>query len=270
MHMQRFWISAPLLLIPLILFFIAAGIGCTESAEESGRSGHAAFADIPLNRSDSTKFYKFDIRLPRIIRTNSVLRDTLTKLADAHQENFLSGAANDTMPDSYAHPWEMQLYVTIEDSTTQFITLLGKGYTYTGGAHGMPFYITMNYDQEKQKFISLNDLFADSTGLDPISKYIRRNLAQKLMTFRGAPVQGNASVDQFLREQGSWLKDGTAPIFSNYQNFLLQPKGIRFIFGAYQVGPYAIGTPEVEVPIAIFHDQLTLWGQNLLVPGQDD
>lgn len=245
-----------LIIIPLALFILMLFSGCAPSGDESGSSEHTEFADVPLKRQDSTKYFKYDIRLPKIIRTNSILRDTLTALADKQQKQFLSNADQDSMPKSYAYPWELQLHVTVEDSTAQFISLLGEGYTFTGGAHGMPFYITLNYNQEQRHFVSLNDMFADSTALRPVAEYVRRKLAKKLMAYRSPSVQTNASVDQFLREHGRWLKEGTVPSFSNYKNFLLQPRGIRFIFGAYQVGPYVIGTPEVDVPASVFREEL--------------
>lgn len=248
--------SASATIFSFFLLALALVSGCSSLGNETRDGKHAGFANVPLHRSDSTKYYKYNIWLPEIIRTNSTLRDTLTNLADVRQKEFLSGADRDC----YTCTWELQLHVAIADSTEQFISLLGEGYTFTGGAHGMPFFITLNYVPANHHFVSLSDLFTDSTALRPIAKYIRRNLAQKLMAFRGTPVQGNASVDQFLREQGNWLKEGTTPSFSSYQNFLLQPQGITFIFGAYQVGPYAIGTPEIKVPVSVFRDQLSPTG----------
>ena len=223
---------------------------CGPSGERPERS------DVNLHRQDSTRYYMYDIKLPEIVRSNATLRDTLTALADAQQAEFLSRADRDTMPESATYPWELQLQITVSDSTDRFISLLGVGYEYMGGAHGMPFHITLNYDQRQDRFITLPELLGDSTALEPISEYVRRDLAQQFMEARQQPVQGNSSVEQFIREN-KWLREGTAPGYANYRNVLLQPAGLRFIFSAYQVAPYASGTPDVEVPVSVFRDELS-------------
>lgn len=234
-----------------LLILLMAISGCGPSADEQ------AYVDVPLHRQDTTKYYQYNIRLPEIIRTNKVLRDTLTALADKQQKSFTANIHKDTTAlKSYAYPWELILDFSLQDSTNRFISLLGKGYQFTGGAHGMPFFITLNYDREEQQIVPLPKMLGDSTALQPISRFVRDALARHFMHQRNIPVTDQASVDAFLQEQGDWVKDGTAPSYSNYNNFLLRPQGIRFIFGAYQVGPYVIGTPEVEVPASVFREEL--------------
>ena len=215
--------------------------GCGHDGNKQSTDSRQQNADVNLHRQDSTNQYKFDIQLPEIIRTHKALRDTLTALADQSQQSFISRARKDTMPPERP-PWELQLHLSLQHSTRHFISVLGEGYEYMGGAHGMPFYITLTYNSKKKEFVELRDILADSTALRPISEYVQKQLLRQF-------------EDSNISMNNNWLKEGTAPSYSNYNNVLLRPQGITIIFDAYQVGPYVIGTPEVEVPASVFRKE---------------
>lgn len=249
------------LLICAVVSIIAACGPSDRSSEAPAASPDTAVA---LHHYDSTANYTYDIRLPDIIRTNKVLRDTLTALVERQKQDFLSSVEQDSMPQMAGYPWELQMHVNVHDSTEHFISLLGTGYTYTGGAHGIPFHVTLNYDQQMDQLISMPEIFGDSIALQPISNYVRQQLARQLMGKTGSNTEDTRSVEQFIRDN-SWLRDGTEPVWSNYSNMLLQRKGLHIIFCAYQVAPYASGTPKVDVPVSVFRSELPSRLRELLI-----
>lgn len=45
-----------------------------------------------------------------------------------------------------------------------------------------------------------------------------------------------------------WFKNGASAHDGNFENFLITDTGLRFLFPPYQVGPYAMGSWNIEVP----------------------
>lgn len=221
--------------------------------------------DLPLQLQDSTEYYKYEVRFPAAIRyrSNTPIREELQQYTQDQKQDFLSFFEQDSIPETATYPWELLLEFTVKDSTDLFISILGQGYTYTGGAHGNHFYKMINYDQHNQRLIQLTDLFADSTSLQPISEFSRKVISQKLAE-QYTEAQGSPeAIEEQKKRSSEWINDGTTPKFSFFQHFLLaepnrngRPTGLRFFFPPYQVAPYAAGTQEVFVPVSVFEDHL--------------
>lgn len=120
--------------------------------------------------------------------------------------------------------------------------VLLERYTYTGGAHGATDYIHFAEDAAGTP-VALSALFIpESAYLTRISDYVRPVLKEQL-TNDAAYVE-----DMFVT--------GTSPDEGNYMVFMLGKNGITFVFQQYQVGPYSIGAPRVEVPYTVLRDIL--------------
>jgi hypothetical protein len=99
-------------------------------------------------------------------------------------------------------------------------------YQDTGGAHGLPIVLTLNYDAKTGEKVSLERaLSLIGMSLGQVSE---RSLAQLHQEFGD-----------------SVFEEGAAPKAENYGTFLVTPYNVTFIFQAYQVVAYAAGMPEV-------------------------
>jgi hypothetical protein len=99
-------------------------------------------------------------------------------------------------------------------------------YQDTGGAHGLPIALTLNYDAHTGRKLELNDaLSLIGLTLDQVS-------AQSLAKLK---AEFGESV----------FTDGAAPRSENYGTFIIDMTDVTFIFQAYQVVAYAAGMPEV-------------------------
>jgi hypothetical protein len=99
-------------------------------------------------------------------------------------------------------------------------------YQDTGGAHGLPIVLTLNYDTATGEEVSL-DRALSLIGMDLTT------VSQKVLA-------------QLHQEYGdSVFEEGAAPKAENYGTFLVTPYNVTFIFQAYQVVAYAAGMPEV-------------------------
>lgn len=112
---------------------------------------------------------------------------------------------------------------------------------FTGGAHGGQDMYTFNYDLEKKKDISLDDIFGTVPNyLNRISEFALSSLRSSL-----ASQMGDGKPDETM------LISGTAPTIDNYKRFTLgSGETITFYFPQYQVAPYAAGEQTVTMPLS--------------------
>jgi len=140
-------------------------------------------------------------------------------------------------------------FLTIDYSVVMYdengISVCLDIYPYLGGAHGMLYFETINFDLEKMSLIELEELFVDGYDyLGIISEYCRENLTEQM-----------DDRDYELDEQ--WLEDGTDPGHTdNFTNFLVTPSELIIKFPAYQVAPYAAGDFTVIIPYEEFKGNL--------------
>jgi len=118
-------------------------------------------------------------------------------------------------------------------------------YPYLGGAHGMLYFETINFDLEKMSLVELGDLFtAGYDYLGIISEYCREDLARQIN-------------DRDFEPDIQWLENGTDPDnIDNFTNFLVTPSELIIKFPAYQVAPYAAGDFTVNIPYEEFEGNL--------------
>lgn len=127
-------------------------------------------------------------------------------------------------------------------------TYVFNSYEYTGGAHGGTGLATFTFNKDGR--IMIEDVL-NMEGSNDIE--VSKLIAKKLEVSLGE----NSSKDTIYTGLGlSFLNpdytldktkcncDGYF-FGSNLQNFVITDLGIKFLFGQYQVAPYAVGMPEV-------------------------
>ncbi|WKZ47236.1 MAG: RsiV family protein [Anaerolineales bacterium] len=100
-----------------------------------------------------------------------------------------------------------------------------------GAAHPFHYSLTMNYDLEQGRKLSLDDLFVEDSGyLKTISSYCIAQLSKRDIGFFGG------------------FEQGADPTSENYRNWNIANEGLLITFDEYQVAPYAAGPQTVTVP----------------------
>jgi hypothetical protein len=111
------------------------------------------------------------------------------------------------------------------------VRLTGMSYL-EGAAHPSHSIATLTYDLRTGKEVALGDLFTPGSDyLGAISAFCLKKLNHDDLA------------------TGEW-RAGAAPKAENYARWNITPDGLLVSFDEYQVGPYAIGQPEVLVPRA--------------------
>lgn len=140
---------------------------------------------------------------------------------------------------------------TVVADSANFLSYEVDGYDYTGGAHGMPFSYGVTFNKEDGSQLGW-DIFADTTKLAPIVK-------DALYSYFG-------HVEMNLEE---CLFDGVADNFPlPYIAPWLVPEGVKFIYSAYEIAPYAAGMPVCVVPFKKVEKYLSDKAKNVLKDGQ--
>ncbi len=122
---------------------------------------------------------------------------------------------------------QFQLYVSTRIATSsKSVSYIVQVYQYLGGAHGGTLVYTYTYTPEGRRIL-LDKIFKPGY-LAAISSTSRKYFYKTL--------------GEYLQPQA--VDEGTAPKDENFTSWYLTDDAVVFIFGQYQVGPYALGILE--------------------------
>lgn len=148
---------------------------------------------------------------------------------------FVAEGRHGADDDSLGWGWTSDDYVDLMGAAGPYLSLLLSNANYTGGAHPNTYYNSKLYgvtpgtsggfDLEE---IALDDLFR------------RGSEWQRLVTDR-------VTAD-LLRQQATWIEQGTEVTVADLVTFVLAPDGLTFVFDPYAMGPYVQGAFTVIVP----------------------
>ena len=124
--------------------------------------------------------------------------------------------------------------------------------SFTGGAHPNHAFVSRTYDFAGNKEITLADLFKHDSGyLEFLSQVARGELSQSLYCLYWSEEVEDS--EDFSMEM---LRQGTTPELENFKHFRLTERELIIAFESYQVAPYALGSPEIEIHFAGLQEYL--------------
>jgi hypothetical protein len=142
-----------------------------------------------------------------------------------------------SIPDKSNSPyWNRQINVKVVYQQYPYVSLATDFTEFTGGAHGMYGTNYINFDREKNKAISLNDLFEDAK-IDELTKQ-----AEQIFRTQEGLTEGQDYSGYFF-ENGKFVLPA---------NFSIRKGGLVFQYGLYEIKPYVSGVTEIFVPVEIF------------------
>ncbi len=244
------FLYVPLIIIAgLALWYMATHPAPTAHAPSMATTTASGSALGPQSLSDSGQYYKIDASYPG----STSLLESAGAAADANavaamkgfetqtitQFKEESGLNNLTAEDikiqglSADRFYALSLtYETHQSPST--VSYIYQIYADTLGAHPNGAYRTFTFDKKTGASLQLADLFvANAAYLTQLSTISRTQIAQTL----------GENVDT------TYLNSGTTPKAENFQDFYLDGANLVLVFPPYQVGPYAIGTQQVTIPL---------------------
>lgn len=210
-------------------------------------------------QEESTDTTYFDVSYPKFeqVALNDYVQKILTNanwaengFETVEQEGnaFIQGFEDDVENNPYPRPWFSQKDVRVLHNTPLYIALDYSFAQYLGGAHGLYGTFFKNYLPQVQDTIGLADIITENNLV------LFTQLAESI--FRS---QENVGADHSL-EEDYFFEEGK---FALTDNFVLNDKGILFLYNIYEIKPYASGVTELQVPYSDFSDMLTTLGQQV-------
>lgn len=180
-----------------------------------------------MSINEETDEYVIDVKYPKLVNySDQNVEDNFNNIVRNKVDAYISDVTS--LPQSMTGKNSITLDYEIDLANSKYISILVVGDNYTGGAHPNPIVFVINYDLVNMEEMDLSDLFI--SGSDYLNE---------LSTLSDSKLSALLGDDYW----GS----GAEPNSTNFQNFTFNDSRLRIVFGAYQVGPYVIGTPEVEI-----------------------
>jgi hypothetical protein len=253
----------PLICLAVVVAAFTLLTGCNQAPVPSAAPAPVGSTrtqeSTPNEDTGAGNGYTYHVRYPQLASEWSALADVLRTYAADRKKDFLDARLADETTN--APPWNLDLEFNIARRTSDFVSILANGSSYTGGVHPAPLIASFNLRTGDGKLIGLADLFADSgAALAALSEEARRQLEGRYETRlrESIPDQAQTSALKEMRER---VERGTEATPENFAVFLvdgLETKaiGLTLVFPPYQVAAYADGTQQVEVPAKVFYPLL--------------
>ncbi len=212
-------------------------------------------------------YVKFDVKYPSFKKVddsfNMTIEDLIKKEIDNHmvlsQENWqarydtqVEGDNIPKVPNKEEDKFSFFSDFKIVQSNSNYISFVLKYGGFSGGAHGYENIISYNYAVKNQKMIKLKEVFKnDQEYLKTISTQSREYLKKQFATTTEEDRKNSdpEALKEYVENMVSMIDVGTEPNEDNFKVFTFTKDNVKIYFAQYQVGPYAIGMPEIEIDI---------------------
>jgi hypothetical protein len=194
--------------------------------------------------ADSTDPLEIEISYPFIAgmddfnaKAEALVRGAMEEFKKQAMENDAAVKATD--PQGYAsYPRQYDLDISYQKGQVDenVVSVVFSIYSFTGGAHGNGYYVSLAYSPVQRKELVLADFFPGQQDyLRKISDFAKEDLTRQLKERTG-------------NLEGSWLDEGAGPREENFSAFLVEKDAITFYFAPYQIAAFAVGSFEVKMP----------------------
>lgn len=148
-----------------------------------------------------------------------------------------------TDPDSIGLGLSYILIAKCAYETSKYVSYRVDLDNYMGGAHGMPYTGFAIFRKSDGHILTWRDILKPGS-----STILRRQLARGVMRYLEAPTWAQAKERLFLSAPHNTLS--TFPMPASAPG--LTARGLKAVYQSYEIGPYAIGSPELTIPRTLF------------------
>lgn len=222
-----------LFLLVVISIFVVGGLTfiSAQSAEDAVCMNAGGF--IEDGQCMLRSAVEIEVAYPTEIAAYPFVQQTVDAYLDTARAEFVNNFVQYGMDFPSPGPWSFHV---ISDAFyhNDIMSLQFTISDYTGGAHPNAYFRTFMFDLAQGRELGLADMFIEGEAtLNDLAPLVQADLI----------AQWGDDMDT------QWMQDGTTPTVENYQNVLLAPDALVFLFPPYQVGPYAMGPQQVSLPL---------------------
>ena len=201
-------------------------------------AGYDRVIDNRIFENDENDTYIINAFYPEFMPAASEnLTGTLNKYI---YKDTVLGAINDFKKEASNATSELKYLLNTDYNIVmfneEFINLSLEINTFLGGAHGMYYFKTFNFDLKENKLLTLSDIFLPGfESLLYLSDYCFVDLKKQISEMGMEPDE-------------EWIRKGTDPtILENFANFLITSEGLVIKILPYQAAPGAAGDFSVKI-----------------------
>ncbi|MBO9717939.1 MAG: DUF3298 domain-containing protein [Pseudoxanthomonas sp.] len=239
----------------------AAAPGPAPAAPEAAPGDAPGTAPVVLSDVIETDpRYVVGISYPPGAAADQGLARALHDYAEAARGELMQ--AVNAQPGPPTAPYELSLGFRELMRTADVVAVAADGSLYTGGAHGQPLVARFVWLPGQQRMLTAQTLLAAPEGWAAVADFVSEQLGTAAHTRAADASLEPADREQLLATALKMIDEGTAPRPENFAQFEPVPAAdgriaaLRFVFPPYQVGPYADGVQNVEVPAAVLRPYL--------------
>ncbi len=251
------------LYIVMFVVVICFGVGCEQRSVDT-KSLSAINVNVEANNNDLTVItptssrvlayttstladenegYSYDLKYPVFRGGDAKVRERINRAIEEYMQENLAEFVEDyeTVDHEYdPEPWFLSVDYSVSRDDDAFVSVLMQGSVYTGGAHPNSFFKSFLFNlEEGGSLMEVDDVFNPMASSINLKTGSRQNYLQYLSSEAVSELTMRDISDE------DWILDGAGPQKDNYNTFYLTDEQIVFIFGAYQVAPYAVGPQEI-------------------------
>ncbi|UNK57450.1 DUF3298 and DUF4163 domain-containing protein [Pseudoxanthomonas daejeonensis] len=243
----------------------AAGTDGIAAAPEPAATAAPGLVDV----IETDPRYVVGISYPPAAAADPGLAKALHDYAEASRAELMQAVGGlDAAPTA---PYELSLGFRELMRTADVVAVAADGSLYTGGAHGQPLVARFVWLPGEQRMLTSDSLLATPADWRPVADYIGEQLGAAAHTRAADEALDPADRQRLLSTALKMIDQGTEPQPQNFAQF--EPvaaadgriAALRFVFPPYQVGPYADGVQNVEVPAAVLRPHLAEGVRGLFV-----
>jgi hypothetical protein len=163
----------------------------------------------------------------------------------AEEINFEGASSNYSLNISYEVIRNDQKAIVIRMSASE----------YTGGAHGNPSFAFFMYDVGAKRMIGEEEVFVNKKDSALLALVANALIKNPQYSFEDGGVTKSMFFD---------VDENKATFIANLStsgNIALTQNGVLFKYGAYAIGPYVLGEPEVEMSLTSVEPFLTSYAK---------
>jgi hypothetical protein len=246
------------ILIILVLVFSVILIKSSRDKDMQDVSTITIATSTDIFIKDKNEFYNIEARIPKeLLDKEGVMENKISSIVDVKKEEWKIGGdvyleeqnILKQFPDRVKIDYQLTIdYKKYKSDLKNSVSYVFNNYEFVGGAHGDTGIITYTYNEKGLVDIQNILNFNDGKDID-LSNILESKLKPAIGEYYNEQMLREGLGLAFLKKNGTFdMEKCNCDEFnfvSNFDNFIILNEGIKFIFGQYQVGPYAAGFPEV-------------------------
>lgn len=204
-----------------------------QNINEEGNQEVALSCDIDsANIDEDQPAYEYDFTFPEFTCTDEEVQDELNDFVE-NELGVFTNSIEESGTSDFRSVGNSDYDVVLNDNNS--ISVRINYNVHLMGGTGDSGIIAVNYSLENREFLELSDLFPDTSDyLNEVSEYAINTL-KELFEDESifATIESGASADE-----------------DNFKTFVFDDSSVTIVFPKYQVGPGALGNPEVVIPFS--------------------